>query len=75
MSTKAERIKERLKNVDAAINRVLTAGQRIKTPTSEVENASLAALREECLYLEQQLAQEEGNGSSNDRMVKGFFCG
>ena len=55
MSTKAERIKERLKNVDAAINRVLTAGQRIKTPTSEVENASLAVLREESLYLESQI--------------------
>lgn len=75
MSTSAERIKERLANVDAAIQRVLTTGQRYKTPTSEVENASLEALREERLYLEQQLAQLEGIGSSNGRMVKGFFCG
>lgn len=75
MSTSAERIKARLENVDAAIKRVLTTGQRYKTPTSEVENANLEALREERLYLEQQLAQLEGTGSSNGRMVKGFFCG
>lgn len=66
--------REQLEAVDAAINRILTTGQRIKTPTGEVEHASLAELRSERSRLEERLALEKGDGGSGG-IVRGIFLG
>ena len=57
-------IKEQLDAIDAAINAILTTGQRIKTPTAEVEHARL----------EERLALENGGGGSGG-IVRGIFLG
>lgn len=67
-------IKEQLEAIDAAINAILTTGQRIKTPTAEVEHASLAELRSERARLEEKLALENGGGGSGG-IVRGIFLG
>lgn len=66
--------REQLEAVDAAINRILTTGQRIKTPTGEVEHAGLAELRSERSRLEERLALEKGDGGSGG-IVRGIFLG
>ena len=65
-------IKEQLEAIDAAINDILTTGQRIKTPTAEVEHASLAELRSERARLEEKLALENGGSGG---IVRGDFLG
>ena len=60
--------------VQNAIKRILTGGQRVKTRTAEVEMANLTELRAEQARLEQKLLAERA-ANSGGGLVKGYFYG